>query len=117
MRLSCQAVTSAGFVILPVLCIFPFFSFFGGGGGEIRCYMVRGFILMCSSKLLYFLTILQALSQQFRSAGGCQAKQLVLAACVPPLLKYYTFLSSEWGIKIDAGLSCGLAVFRTDVAS
>lgn len=60
MRLSCQAVTSAGFVILPVLRIFPFSSFFGGGGGEIRCYMVCGFIPMCSRKLLYFPTILQA---------------------------------------------------------
>lgn len=77
-----------------------------------------GFIQICSSKLLHFLTtFLQALSQQFRCVGGCQAKQLVLAACTPPLLKYYTFLSSEWGVKIDTGLGCGLSVFRTDVAS
>lgn len=46
--------------------------------------MVCEFIRMCSSKLWSFLTLfLQSLSQQFRSARGCQAKQLVLAACAP----------------------------------
>lgn len=44
--------------------------------------MVCEFMRICSSKLLYFLTMfLQPLSQQFRSAAGCQAKQSVLAAC------------------------------------
>lgn len=35
--LSCQAVTSTSFVIRKGLRIFPFASFFGGGGGELRC--------------------------------------------------------------------------------
>lgn len=49
-----------------------------------------------------------SLCLEFSFASGCQAKHSFLVACTPHFAEYHTFLSSEWGLKIDAGLCCGL---------
>lgn len=80
--------------------------------------MVCEFIRICSSKAIVSSdNVSAAFISAVQTRQRPPSQTVSFGRLHPPLLKYHTFLSSEWDVKIDTGLSFGLSVFRTDVAS